>query len=144
MMAAGAGLQQTLLAPSATSTRHVAIQPFHSASISVGADDWANQVINNVVGGTKPPLPDKDTAAAAKRRKKDQVNSLIGEKLKLFHGDRLLELKNLPDGVTEQVSHVVIHKKYTNSYRSHPKIQLKNSAKPILSTGFVFPPIIFA
>ena len=68
--------------------------PFPTASISVGGDDWANQVINNVVGCDRvysEPPP-------------DPVKTKIAEKKRLFHTGRQLELKNLPDGVTDQVN----------------------------------------
>jgi len=65
-----------------------------SATISVGGDDWANQVINNVVGRSNTSSPDDNTASA--------IHDKIFEKKRKFHADRALELKNLPDGATEQ------------------------------------------
>ena len=71
-----------------------------TATISVGRDDWANQVINNVVGHLEDEEPVK---------KVDAVQLKIEEKKRLFHTGRLLELKNLPDGVTDQVNTPFIH-----------------------------------
>ena len=69
--------------------------PLPTATISVGRDDWANQVINNVVGNLDEEAPNNATV---------NVNAAkIEQKKRLFHTGRLLELKNLPDGVTEQV-----------------------------------------
>ena len=73
---------------------HTTRQPAPTATITVGADDWANQVINNVVGSEHQCSAETD---------QDFVATKIAEKLRLFHVDRSLELKNLPDGVSEQV-----------------------------------------
>ena len=73
-----------------------------SFSISVGKDDWANQVINNVVGSND----ENDNCEDDKKdhvKQLDSVQEQILEKKRLFHKTRFLELKNLPDGVTEKV-----------------------------------------
>ena len=68
-------------------------QAFPTASVSVGQDDWANQVIDNVVGSSQDWSETRE----------DILKKTIVEKKRLFHNHRNLELKNLPDGVTEQV-----------------------------------------
>jgi len=68
-------------------------QVFPTASVSVGQDDWANQVIDNVVGNSQEWGEPRE----------DILKKTILEKKRLFHNNRYLELKNLPDGVTEQV-----------------------------------------
>ena len=72
-----------------------------SFSVSVGQDDWAHQVIDNVVGDSSDTHSDNDTQETANNE--DSVANKILEKKRLFHESRFLELKNLPDGVTEQV-----------------------------------------
>lgn len=67
-------------------------QAFPTASVSVGQDDWANQVIDNVVGSSQDWSETRE----------DILKKTIIEKKRLFHNHRNLELKNLPDGVTEQ------------------------------------------
>jgi len=67
-------------------------QAFPTASVSVGKDDWANQVIDNVVGSPQEWIENRE----------ETLKKTILEKKRLFHKNRFLELKNLPDGVTEQ------------------------------------------
>ena len=74
-----------------------------TASVSVGGDDWANQVINNVVGEGGEDHHDN-----LEQERELAVEKKIGEKKRLFHTGRLLELKNLPDGATEQVCELFI------------------------------------
>ena len=69
-------------------------QVFPTASVSVGKDDWANQVIDNVVGSGQEWGESRE----------ESLKKTILEKKRLFHSHRYLELKNLPDGVTEQVT----------------------------------------
>ena len=69
-------------------------QAFPTASVSVGQDDWATQVIDNVVGSPQEWVESRE----------DILKKTIVEKKRLFHNNRFLELKNLPDGVTEQVN----------------------------------------
>ena len=90
------------------SARHLRRQP--TATISVGGDDWANQVINNVVGSLNHAPGDyyssdinNDTHHSQSEVDAAVVQEKIAEKKRKFHADRTLELKNLPDGATEQV-----------------------------------------
>jgi len=89
------------------SARHLRRQP--TATISVGGDDWANQVINNVVGSLNHAPGDyyssdinNDTHHSQSEVDAAVVLEKIAEKKRKFHADRTLELKNLPDGATEQ------------------------------------------
>ena len=72
-------------------------QVFPTASVSVGKDDWANQVIDNVVGSGQE-------WGESRESREEILKKTILEKKRLFHSHRYLELKNLPDGVTEQVN----------------------------------------
>ena len=74
--------------------------PSQSFSVSVGSDDWAGQVIDNVVGGQ-----DQGSDQEEPETEINCVQNKILEKKKLFHKSRFLELKNLPDGATEKVKH---------------------------------------
>ena len=67
------------------------------ASASVGHDHWANDVLR-AIGGP----PDASTSPPAE----DAVARKVMEKKRKFHSGRMLELKNLPDGCTEQVRKV--------------------------------------
>ena len=100
-------------------------EPVDTFSVSVGSDSWAGEVINNVVGSTSsssaasvtPPssssasvtLPSSAAASVTPSEASDQAPALdpvqakILEKKRLFHKNRFLELKNLPETVTEQV-----------------------------------------
>ncbi len=100
-----------------------AAHPFPTATISVGQDDWAHQVINNVLSERPPPpvtwlapqRPSPVTAVAPppppsvsvqqqqQVERQERVREWVLEKKRLFHSQRRLELKNLPDGCTEQV-----------------------------------------
>ena len=85
------------------------------ATASVGRGDWASEVLQNVVGGgveetaasasvtstqasSAAPAPPQALSA------EEQLKLLLLQKKRLFHSNRCLELKNLPEGVTEQVS----------------------------------------
>ena len=86
-------------------------------SVSVGSDSWAGEVINNVVGSTSTSSsaaasvtpPSSSAASVTPSEPGDQAPALdpvqakILEKKRLFHKNRFLELKNLPETVTEQV-----------------------------------------
>ena len=86
-------------------------------SVSVGSDSWAGEVINNVVGSTQSSSsssasvtpPSSSAASVTPSEPSDQAPALdpvqakILEKKRLFHKNRFLELKNLPETVTEQV-----------------------------------------
>lgn len=75
-------------------------QPHQQAfSVTVGRDSWAGQVIDNVVGSeSEPPLTGPEDQLSV-------VASKIRQKKRLFHANRCLELKNLPDGVREEVKY---------------------------------------
>jgi len=83
-------ISDTSLPPPSYGRQRPNSQP--TATISVGGDDWANQVINNVVGARSTTSSPDNTA----------IHEKIFEKKRKFHADRTLELKNLPDGTTEQ------------------------------------------
>ena len=81
-----------------------------SVSAYVGHDHCG--VFSNVFGDSVPPsssaaavVDDKPESAAvpAAEGEGDAVSRLVAEKKRKFHSGRLLELKNLPDGCTEQV-----------------------------------------
>ena len=100
-----------------------------SASASVGHDHWANEVLSavqpessssggtaesdgaKVNGGKTAEKPVKQETPSAKAATKPPVAStpagrvaqVIATKKRQFHSGRFLELKNLPDGCTEQV-----------------------------------------
>ena len=97
-------------------------EPVDTFSVSVGSDNWAGEVINNVVGSTQSSSSSSAAAAAAcvtppsssaasvtpseasdQAPALDLVQAKILEKKRLFHKNRFLELKNLPETVTEQV-----------------------------------------
>ena len=86
-----------------------------SVSAYVGHDGDHCGVFSNVFGDSSVPpsasaaaaVDDKPEAAvvpAAADGEGDAVSRLVAEKKRRFHSGRLLELKNLPDGCTEQVS----------------------------------------
>ena len=66
-----------------------------SVVVETGRDNWAGQVIENVVG-SEEELREEDLTP---------VENKILEKKRLFHASRCLELKNLPDGVREEVKY---------------------------------------
>ena len=87
-----------------------------SVSAYVGHDGDHCGVFSNVFGDSSVPpsssaassasADDKPEAAvvpAAADGEGDAVSRLVAEKKRRFHSGRLLELKNLPDGCTEQV-----------------------------------------
>ena len=93
-------------------------EPVDTFSVSVGSDNWAGEVINNVVGSTQSSsssssasvTPPSSSAASVtpsdpgdQAPALDPVQAKILEKKRLFHKNRFLELKNLPETVTEQV-----------------------------------------
>ena len=93
-------------------------EPVDTFSVSVGSDSWAGEVINNVVGSTQSSSssssasvtpPSSSAASVTPSEASDQATALdpvqakILEKKRLFHKNRFLELKNLPETVTEQV-----------------------------------------
>ena len=84
-------------------------EPVDTFSVSVGSDSWAGEVINNVVGSTQLSTSSSSAASVTPSDPGDQepaldpVQAKILEKKRLFHKNRFLELKNLPETVTEQV-----------------------------------------
>merc|ERR1719220_397261 len=80
------------------------------ATASVGRGDWASEVLQNVVGGetteeTAAPVTSPPTApppAPPPLSAEEQLRQVLLQKKRLFHSNRCLELKNLPEGVTEQ------------------------------------------
>ena len=61
--------------------------------VETGRDNWAGEVIENVVG-SEEEVREEDLSP---------VENKILEKKRLFHASRCLELKNLPDGVRDEV-----------------------------------------
>jgi len=88
----GPGVTQGANIANLTRGQNIFPHVFPTASVSVGQDDWANQVIDNVVGNSQEWVENRE----------DILKKTILEKKRLFHNNRFLELKNLPDGVTEQ------------------------------------------
>ena len=75
-------------------------------NVSVSAYVGHDQLISNVFGNSDPSsVPDEkpEAVAAPADVEGDPVSRLVVEKKRKFHSGRLLELKNLPDGCTEQV-----------------------------------------
>ena len=75
-------------------------------NVSVSAYVGHDQLISNVFGNSDPSsVPDEkpEAAVAPADGEGDPVSRLVVEKKRKFHSGRLLELKNLPDGCTEQV-----------------------------------------
>lgn len=70
--------------------------PVVHASASVGHDHWANDVMSAVSEPVAAPSTSSESEA-------DDLAGKILEKKRKFHSGRALELKNLPDGCTEQV-----------------------------------------
>ena len=84
-------------------------------SVSVGQDDWANQVIDNVVGNSdtdNSEATDNTEHRDEQQDNSDPIQSKILEKKRLFHQNRFLELKNLPDCVNEQVNDIFLQDHY--------------------------------
>ena len=93
------------------------------ATASVGRGDWASEVLQNVVGGetsteeTAAPVTSPPTApppAPPPLSAEEQLRQVLLQKKRLFHSNRCLELKNLPEGVTEQVRTEVIFQEKKN------------------------------
>ena len=103
--------------------------PAPGATVSVGRDSWAGEVMYNIVGFDRENIPAEanknnltnvtkhtNNKTCDSRTVGEHVNvtplannlaERIREKKRLFHSHRNLELKNLPDGVTEQVSNYI-------------------------------------
>ena len=88
-------------------------QDSFSVVVQTGRDNWAGEVIENVVGSEveehhQPPAREDNLS---------QVENKILQKKRLFHASRCLELKNLPDGVRDEVKYL---------YTKYHQIQLDN------------------
>ena len=70
----------------------------HSVSASVGHDHWANDVLKAVADRRSESVSPNNVNEAA-----SSVQSKVNERKRKFHSERVLELKNLPEGCTEQV-----------------------------------------
>ena len=99
-------------APSSTGNDPLVDHASVFATASVGRGDWASEVLQNVVGGgneetagsvtsTQPSTAPPPTLSA-----EEQLKLVLLQKKRLFHSNRCLELKNLPEGVTEQVNRI--------------------------------------
>ena len=71
-----------------------------SVVVETGRDNWAGEVIENVVG-SEEEVREEDLSP---------LEHKILQKKRLFHASRCLELKNLPDGVRDEVKYQ--NKKY--------------------------------
>ena len=92
-------------------------QQSSSFSVSVGSDNWAGEVIDNVVGDSdqgqqqhQQQQSDQQHQPHVSEQQLDSVQAKTLEKKRIFHKNRFLELKNLPEGVTEQVTVIVLCK----------------------------------
>ena len=75
----------------------------------MGRGDWASEVLQNVVGGGNEETgsvtsTQASTAPPPTLSAEEQLKVVLLQKKRLFHSNRCLELKNLPEGVTEQVN----------------------------------------
>ena len=124
--ASGAGqgpAKQQIYATATTGPGSIGLPPV-GISASVGHDHWANDVLNAVqvpdrtavagptTSGSNSPTSSRsegehdEVVISAGSGKCDEDSSLerkVLEKKRKFHTGRQLELKNLPDGCTEQV-----------------------------------------
>ena len=101
---------------SSSSSLHSDQVQHQTFSVSVGKDDWANQVIDNVVGNSdtdnSEATDNTDDKDEHQQGTSDPIQGKILEKKRLFHQNRFLELKNLPDCVTEQVNVIFLAKNH--------------------------------
>lgn len=85
--------------------------PQLGVSASVGHDHWANHVLSAVqdhregaaAAAAEAATEPAASTVAATGSSGPSVKEIILEKKRKFHSGRMLELKNLPDGCTEQV-----------------------------------------
>ena len=101
-----ANTSSSVIAPSLSSSQ--SDQPSSSFSVSVGSDNWAGEVIDNVVGDSdlgqqQQQQSEQQQQPPVSEQQLDSVQAKTLEKKRIFHKNRFLELKNLPEGVTEQV-----------------------------------------
>ena len=111
---------------------------FASASVSVGGGDWASEVLSNVVPDQKQEEEEPKVQEEVKESPEEQVRKIVLEKKRLFHSQRCLELKNLPEGVTEQVSsagRVLVREQGCGGSRSVVAPQLHHGAAAAAQTG---------
>ena len=99
--------------PGASLKKNNAAAPLEHSSVfataSVGRGDWASEVLQNVVGGGNEETgsvtsTQASTAPPPTLSAEEQLKLVLLQKKRLFHSNRCLELKNLPEGVTEQVN----------------------------------------
>ena len=103
-----ANTSSSVIAPSLASSQS---DPQSSSfSVSVGRDNWAGEVIDNVVGDSdrgqqhqQQSVQQQQQQPSVSEQQLDPVQAKTLEKKRIFHKNRFLELKNLPEGVTEQV-----------------------------------------
>ena len=109
-----ANTSSSVIAPSLSSSQ--SDPPSSSFSVSVGSDNWAGEVIDNVVGDSdqgqqqQQQQSDQQQQPHVSEQQLDSVQAKTLEKKRIFHKNRFLELKNLPEGVTEQVTVIVLCK----------------------------------
>ena len=106
-----ANTSSSVIAPSLSSSQ--SDHPSSSFSVSVGRDNWAGEVIDNVVGASDQSQGDQQPHV--NEQQLDSVQAKTLEKKRIFHKNRFLELKNLPEGVTEQVTEIVLCKMVKSS-----------------------------
>ena len=101
--------------PGASLKKNNAAAPLEHSSVfataSVGRGDWASEVLQNVVGGGNEETgsvtsTQASTAPPPTLSAEEQLKVVLLQKKRLFHSNRCLELKNLPEGVTEQVNRI--------------------------------------
>ena len=101
--------------PGASLKKNNAAAPLEHSSVfataSVGRGDWASEVLQNVVGGGNEETgsvtsTQASTAPPPTLSAEEQLKVVLLQKKRLFHRNRCLELKNLPEGVTEQVNRI--------------------------------------
>lgn len=101
-----ANTSSSVIAPSLSSSQ--SDHQSSSFSVSVGRDNWAGEVIDNVVGDSdrgqqQQQQSEQQQQPPVSEQQLDSVQAKTLEKKRIFHKNRFLELKNLPEGVTEQV-----------------------------------------
>ena len=106
-----ANTSSSVIAPSLSSSQ--SDHASSSFSVSVGHDDWAGEVIDNVVGASDQRQQQQEQQSDHQQphvseQQLDPVQAKTLEKKRIFHKNRFLELKNLPEGVTEQVKGIVL------------------------------------
>merc|ERR1719150_88373 len=72
-------------------------QDTFSVLVQTGRDNWAGEVIENVVGSEE-----EEHQSSVREDDLSQVENKILQKKRMFHASRYLELKNLPDGVRDE------------------------------------------